>query len=121
MLFRSSHNGHLLTVRFLVERGNANVNAARTTDGKTALMWASEKGHLEIVRFFVERGGANVNAVRTVNGFTALMYAGRDGHLETVRLLLQRGADRRARDHSGRSARDLAASHPLVQALFKSR
>ena len=121
VLMLACKEGHCKAVRSLVESLGANVNAARSTDGKTALMWASQGGHLEIVHFLVERGGANVNAARTVNGFTVLMCASINGHLETVRLLLQRGADRRARDHAGRSARDHAASHPLVQALFRSR
>jgi ankyrin repeat protein len=83
--------GHLEIVRELCVRG-ANVNAARTTDGYTSLMWASFKGHLEIVRELCVRG-ANVNAARTDNGFTSLMWASQNGHLEVVRELCVRGAN----------------------------
>jgi ankyrin repeat protein len=119
-LMWACQNGHLKTARCLVERGGANVNAARNTN-QTALMFASEFGHLEIVRCLVERAGTNLNAARAFSGITALMCASHKGHVEIVRLLLQRGADRRARDRAGRSARDHAATHPLVQALFRSR
>jgi ankyrin repeat protein len=101
-----------------VERGGANVNATRTTDSMTALMWASKNGHLEIVRCLVERGGANVNAGRTDNGWTALISASNRGHLEIVRLLQQHGADRHALTHAGETAHALASAHPLVQAAL---
>ena len=90
-LMMASDGGHLETVRCLVERGSANVNAARAADGHTSLMWASEKGHMETARFLVERGGANVNAAMTSNGTTALLLASQNGHLETVRFLVERG------------------------------
>jgi ankyrin repeat protein len=38
------------------------------------------------------------------------------GHAATVRLLLEHGALKHLRAHSGRTARDLAAGHPLVLA-----
>ena len=57
---RASGRGHLEIVRELCERG-ANVNAATTKKGYTALMRASGRGHLEVVRELCERG-ANVNA-----------------------------------------------------------
>lgn len=37
-------------------KGNVNVNAAMTTDGTNALMWASQEGHLEVVRLLLMRG-----------------------------------------------------------------
>ena len=66
------------------------MNAARTTNGATALMWASQKGHLEIVRFLVKCGGINVNAARATDGMTALMWASVNGNLEMVRCLVER-------------------------------
>jgi hypothetical protein len=41
-------------VRFLVERGGANVNAVSVKDGSTALMFASKEGHLEIARYLCQ-------------------------------------------------------------------
>ena len=142
-LMLGSQNGPLETVRFLVERGDANVNAALAT-GSTALTLSREKGHLETVRFLVERGGASVNAALTVCrsechvevvlfllqrgahvnaaralcGRTPLMFASMTGHVAAVRLLLEHGALKRLTNHSGYTALDLAASHPLVLAAL---
>ena len=49
----ASFKGHLEIAQLLVERGS-NVNAARTDDADTALMWASEFGHLKIAQLLVE-------------------------------------------------------------------
>ena len=114
----ASQCGHLEIVRFLVKRGGANVNAARTTDGMTAQIDASLFGHLETVRFLVERGGANVNAAETTDGLTALMWASYNGSLEMVSILLKHGADKNALSHAGETARSFAAQHPLVQAAL---
>jgi ankyrin repeat protein len=70
----------------------ANVNAAKTSDGWTALMKACKKGHLEVVRELIKRG-ANVSATKTTNGKTALMYACQFGNnKEIVRKLCRSGA-----------------------------
>ena len=102
-------------MRLLVERGGANVNAARTDDGTTALMIACQFGHLEIARFLIERGNAVVNTASTDSGHTALMCASEMGHDEVVTLLLQHGADKRARNHAGETALVLAASVPRAK------
>jgi ankyrin repeat protein len=52
---RASHRGHLEIARLLVE-GGANVNAARTDTGYTALICASKYGHLGIAQLLAERG-----------------------------------------------------------------
>jgi ankyrin repeat protein len=57
----ASEFGHLEIAQLFVERG-ANVNAAATDDGMTALMWASMKGHLETVRFLLSRGASKTSA-----------------------------------------------------------
>jgi hypothetical protein len=108
--------GHQEIAQLLVEEG-ANVNAARTNDGFTALMWASQKGHLKIAQLLIEEG-ANVNAARTDNGMTALMAASRCGRLKIVRLLLTSGADKAALSHAGRTAHSLCAAHPAIRALL---
>ena len=59
---------HLEIAQLLVEEG-ANVNAAKTDDGTTALMWASFKGHLEIVRLLLTSGADK--AALTHAGWTA--------------------------------------------------
>ena len=44
------------------------------------------------------------------------MLASKHGHVAIVRLLLESGALTHLVNHAGRTARDLAASHPLVLA-----
>ena len=53
-IIRAAHNGHLHTVRFLVEHG-ADVNAIDMGDN-TALHWAAMRGHVEIVKYLLEQG-----------------------------------------------------------------
>ena len=116
--------GHCDAARLLVERGGANVNAARTADGASALMVASEKGDVDIVRFLVERGGANVNAARTTDGSTALMTASENGHLETLLFLVEHGGANvnAARTTDGMTAFMWACPsghHEIVRLLLK--
>ena len=107
----SSEKGRLEIVRCLVEHGGANVNAPRTADGMTALMWASQNGHVEVGGYLLQRG-AHVNATRALCGRTPLMFASMTGHVAAVRLL-------RLTSHSGRTAHGHAASHPLVLAALE--
>mmetsp|Transcript_144974 Transcript_144974/g.464630 ORF Transcript_144974/g.464630 Transcript_144974/m.464630 type:complete len:100 (+) Transcript_144974:231-530(+) len=69
---QASYNGHVEAVKFLVEAG-AEVNA-KTTDGATALLWASIQGHVEAVKFLVE-AGAKVNNTENFAARTALYFA----------------------------------------------
>jgi ankyrin repeat protein len=114
-LMWASQSGYLEIVRFLVERGGANVNAAQTDDGMTSLMFACQFGHLETARFLIECGNAVVNTASTDSGHTALMCASEMGHDEVVTLLLQHGADKLARNHAGETALALAASVPRAR------
>ena len=43
------------TVKFLVEKGKADVNAIDMGDN-SALHWASMRGHVEIVKFLMDQG-----------------------------------------------------------------
>ena len=57
----ASEKGHLEIVRELCKRG-ATVNAAKTTDGATALLFASQGGHLAVVQCLLKHG-VNKSAV----------------------------------------------------------
>jgi ankyrin repeat protein len=87
-LHAASRNGHLETVKFLVQQGNANVEATMCS-GSTPLHLASRNGHLRIVQFLVEQRKANLEATDFF-GRTPFHVACEDGHLEIVRFLLQR-------------------------------
>src|ERR1035438_5755584 len=51
----------------------ADVNAAESRKGQTALMWAAAEGHPEVVRVLIDRH-ADIHAA-SKNGFTALVFA----------------------------------------------
>ena len=89
-LIVASQNGHLETVRFLLENG-ASVEDIWTEDGVTALMMAAQENHLEILQMLIENAKGSVNA-RADNGSTALCMASYNGHLEVCRELLKHGA-----------------------------
>jgi len=72
-LMSASERSHLEVVRVLAQRG-ADVNAARTTDGWTALMWASHKGHLAVAQSLLEHGSSK----------TAVSTSGRNAHSYAV-------------------------------------
>ena len=71
-LIAAAANGHLLTVRLLVEQAGADVNAV-DYDGDGALAQAGGNGHSVVVEYLLERGA-------TCDFFTAAMV----GHLPVV-------------------------------------
>jgi ankyrin repeat protein len=66
-------NGHIGTVRCLVDELGASTDLA-TTDGRTALHIAAQLDHLSIVRFLVTNAGADVNRACD-RGITPAMIA----------------------------------------------
>ena len=83
LLIAVTYGGFLPTIRYLVEKGNANVDL-QDNNGLTALMEASMRGYLEVVRYLVENGNANMD-LRDNHGRTALMLASTRGKLDVVR------------------------------------
>ena len=69
-------SGRADAVKLLVAHG-ANVNAAESLRGQTALMWAVAEPHQAVAQVLVE-GRADVKA-STNKGFTPLMFAARNG------------------------------------------
>ena len=101
----AARNGHLETVRLLVERG-AEVDAL-TGKGKIALPLAAGEGHVDIVHFLLD-SGASINATDG-REMTALMSAAERGHLEIVNLLLDNGAKFTAINEGDTTALQMAA------------
>ena len=88
-LIGAGYLGLLQCAVALLERGRANVNAARGPDGVTALMSAAQEGHLDLVKLLVARG-ADANQA-SHDGQTSLMAACNGGHLEVARCLVEVG------------------------------
>ncbi|KAF8537641.1 ankyrin repeat-containing domain protein [Trichophaea hybrida] len=101
----SAGNGHLKAVERLLA-ANADVNAAASIYGPTALQAAAGGGHLEIVERLLA-ANADVNAAN--KGRTALQAAAGGGHLEIVERLLAANADVNAVNKEGRTALQAAA------------
>ncbi len=93
----AASQGHLTTVRYLVEMVGADVRAKNRLK-TTCLMLAAGAGNLDICRYLLDRG-ANVNA-KSNHGTTALMYAAASGSVELAKQLVERGADIQIKDNN---------------------
>ena len=88
-------HGHSRTVRLLIEKGGAHVEAVDEM-GNTALLAAclpGSKSNLDVVRYLVESARANIRA-RNKKGWTALLLTtqGQDGNLDVFRYLMENEA-----------------------------
>ena len=67
----ASCNGHLETVRLLIEKLGAKVDLDIEENGKTALWWAAEHGKLDVVRFLLEKGADPMREIGCMGGVCA--------------------------------------------------
>ncbi|UPK94202.1 hypothetical protein LCI18_005137 [Fusarium solani-melongenae] len=89
-------------VKLLVAKG-VEVDA-QSSEGCTALAFASSNSHLSTVKLLIE-SGARINPdAKGSNPRPALIEASKNGHVEIVRLLFERGANIETRDEDGRTA-----------------
>ena len=79
-------NGHLATVKFLLQQPNVEVNLS-STNGNTPFIVACQKGHLELVRVLIANQRIRVNHL-TQDHFSPLLLACQNGHVDVVKLLL---------------------------------
>ena len=113
-LIIAAHNGHLNSVKILLEYG-ADIEARGTlkigdevAEGCTPLWAAAVTGHLDVVRLLIERN-ADVDG-RTSKGSTPLRAAAVKGQLDVVRCLVESGADVNIRKYKDGSTPLIAAS-----------
>ena len=111
-LIIAAHNGHLNTVKILLEYG-ADIGARGTllkvtkrskqvVEGCTPLWAAASSGFLDVVKLLIERN-ADAND-RTSMGSTPLKAAAYSGNLDVVRCLVERGqVDVNARNYNDES------------------
>jgi ankyrin len=105
-------NGRVAAVEALLARG-AEIEAAETYRGQTALMLAAGEGNVDAARALIA-AGANVNA-QSKSGFTPLLFAVRNAQLDAARLLLEHGANANDLAPDGTSALNVA----IVNAFYE--
>lgn len=98
-LFIASSQGHVETVRLLLDRG-ANLHHY-DNDGKTSLFVATSGGYLEVVRLLLDRG-AHINHQDNI-GRTPLSWAVHCNRLEIAKHLLDGGANLEHEEEDGRT------------------
>jgi serine/threonine-protein phosphatase 6 regulatory ankyrin repeat subunit B len=103
----AAYNGHLETVRLLLDNGA--MPDSRSLDGGSALYWAASQGHSDIVLLLSKRG-ADINMVRTCK-WTPLMAAIYNGHEGVAILLVQAGARADFEPYAGVSMFQWAVEH----------
>lgn len=87
-MLNHAHLGECAEVSSLLNEG-VNIEA-QSTDGITALGYASIKGHAEVIKLLLD-AGANVNNLDKLKR-TPLYYAVYNNNIEVVKLLLDAGA-----------------------------
>jgi|GEM_PF-490248 len=97
----AAQNGHLMTVRRLVELG-AELNA-RANRGETALFFASMENFDHIVKYLMT-AGANQNIGTSFDAVSPLMIAVNRGHDSVVVALLENNTDYHLKDRRGWNA-----------------
>jgi ankyrin repeat protein len=104
--------GSVEAVRSLIASG-ADVNAAESRKGQTALMWAAAEGNTAAAEVLLE-AGADIQA-KSTGGFTPLLFAVRNARADTADALLRRGANPNDVAPDGSSALGMAT----VNAYFE--
>ena len=107
-LLTCARTGDAGAVRALLAHG-AEVDAADTWRGQTALMWAAAENHTVVLGELLEAGAAVDSA--STGGFTALLFAVRQDARESVRLLLSAGADPGVAAPNGQTALRVAIAN----------
>ena len=114
-------NGHLETVRILLDRG-AKISGSPELDLLVLppLHAAARSGHTDVVQLLLDRG-ASPNAL-TSWGATPLMCAAWDGRTEVASFLMERGADLDVFDRYDRNAEFMATTHgfPAIVDLIRA-
>ena len=110
-IMSAARAGNVDAVTVLARHG-ADVNAAETLRGQTALMWAAAEDHPDVVQALIDLGAdlhagsdgggfertqalenVQLNLRKVEEGFTPLLFAAREGALETTRVLVSAGAN----------------------------
>lgn len=114
-LIPAARSGNAARLLELLQRGQAQVNAADGTFGRTALMCSAAEGYEHCAAILVKAGAAV--DLPDKHGKTALILAAEYGHARVAGLLLRAKAAVNARDQNGMTALMTAAKHGHDEAL----
>eukprot|EP01006_Ploeotia_vitrea_P044590 TRINITY_DN66838_c6_g13_i1.p1 TRINITY_DN66838_c6_g13~~TRINITY_DN66838_c6_g13_i1.p1 ORF type:complete len:376 (+),score=32.62 TRINITY_DN66838_c6_g13_i1:67-1194(+) len=110
LLLNSVRNGHLETVKWLVQEGASVSDTTSGPDGYTALLLAAAQGDLAAVQWLLKEGGSSMQE-KDRSGRSVLMLACKNRHFEIIRWLInERGASANEVDPEGNSVLFWAAS-----------
>eukprot|EP01041_Mallomonas_annulata_P009320 gene9320-19348_t len=107
--------GHNAIAKYLIQKGAA--THIQKKNGDTALILASGFGNLDVVTYLVEGSWVNLD-VRGNRGDTALIRASANGHLKIVSLLLHKGASTTIKNNANMTAKDVAATEYVREAII---
>jgi ankyrin repeat protein len=114
----AARTGSIDAVKLLLARG-ANVNAAESVRGQTALMWAVAGRHHDIVQTLLEHK-ADIH-LRSKRGSTAFLFAAQQGDLPSAQMLLAAGANVNDKMPDDASALLIATASGLQRVRTASR
>lgn len=112
-LHLAATNGHLSSVKLLVERGA--IIEKKNQRGATALLEAANHGFKEVAEALIT-AGANVHA-RDTERYTSLIRASQGNHIAVMQVILVAGADVEACLPNGETALLQAAGHGATRTV----
>jgi ankyrin repeat protein len=106
LLSWAARNGHIHTVKLLLENGAAvDKNTDEDDESPSPLVYALKMGHIDTAKLLLENGAE----VDSKDGRMLLSWAIRRGHIDIVKLLLENGAEADSIDFDGRTPLSWAA------------
>jgi len=113
-LWLAAQEGRIETAKWLVEQG-ANLNSARTMDGRSVIHAAIYKGHFEVIKHLIEKE-ANVNQPNKA-GFTPIYAACEKANFDIIKLLIDNGANVNICGQNGDSPIGMACNFAGVEVI----
>ena len=103
-LIKAVRNGHLRTVKYLINKVGAKVNAVDPFK-RTALHHCCEVGHMNVLKFMIEHGNASMSSRDSYEN-TCLHIAATNRHVKILKYLLEKYTTRLRKLYSSVSFKD---------------
>lgn len=115
-LYHASRNGHVDTVRALLDFGASSTSGP---DGTTPLQIASLFGHKQVVEMLLQAGPKDIVNHANLDGFTALHSAAQNGSIEVLNLLLDANGPFSAKTPKGVTPLHVATWHSHIDFVHR--